>query len=87
MKQLTVHYCGWGEDWPLALHALLFRMAQDGRTYALLFLLFSCALLAAWRLAQAAQRGQGGIGAILALGLCQGGMLWLHTPPALPTWR
>ncbi|HEU0230861.1 MAG TPA: type II toxin-antitoxin system HipA family toxin [Burkholderiaceae bacterium] len=29
MKQLTVHYCGWGEDWPLG------RMADDGQ--ALLF--------------------------------------------------
>lgn len=26
MKQLTVHYCGWGEDWPLG------RLADDGRT-------------------------------------------------------
>lgn len=29
MKKLTVHYCGWGEDWPLA------ALADDGR--ALLF--------------------------------------------------
>jgi len=26
MKQLTVHYCGWGEDWPLG------RLADDGQT-------------------------------------------------------
>lgn len=26
MKQLTVHYCGWGEDWPLG------RLADDGHT-------------------------------------------------------
>ncbi|WP_431287204.1 type II toxin-antitoxin system HipA family toxin [Roseateles chitinivorans] len=26
MKQLAVHYCGWGEDWPLG------RLADDGRT-------------------------------------------------------
>ncbi|MCQ4260925.1 type II toxin-antitoxin system HipA family toxin [Stutzerimonas stutzeri] len=26
MKQITVHYCGWGEDWPLG------RLADDGRT-------------------------------------------------------
>ena len=26
MKQLTVHYCGWGEDWPLGLPA------DDGQT-------------------------------------------------------
>ena len=25
MKQLTVHYCGWGEDWPLG------RLADDGQ--------------------------------------------------------
>ena len=29
MKLLTVHYCGWGEDWPLG------RLADDGQ--ALLF--------------------------------------------------
>lgn len=26
MQQLTVHYCGWGEDWPLG------RLADDGQT-------------------------------------------------------
>lgn len=26
MKQLDVHYCGWGEDWPLG------RRADDGQT-------------------------------------------------------
>lgn len=26
MKKLAVHYCGWGEDWPLG------RLADDGRT-------------------------------------------------------
>lgn len=26
MKQLSVHYCGWGEDWPLG------RLADDGQT-------------------------------------------------------
>lgn len=26
MKQLAVHYCGWGEDWPLG------RLADDGQT-------------------------------------------------------
>jgi len=26
MKQLTVHYCGWGEDWPLG------RLADDGQS-------------------------------------------------------
>lgn len=26
MKQMTVHYCGWGEDWPLG------RLADDGQT-------------------------------------------------------
>ena len=26
MKQRTVHYCGWGEDWPLG------RLADDGQT-------------------------------------------------------
>ena len=26
MKQLAVHYCGWGEDW------LLGRLADDGAT-------------------------------------------------------
>lgn len=62
----------------LAMHALLFRMAQDGRTYAVLFLAFCCALLAAWRLVEAAWRGEGGAGAVIALGLCQGIMLWLH---------
>lgn len=68
----------WVAGLVLALHALVFRMAQDGRAYAILFLVFSCALLAAWRLAEAARRGEWGIGAIVALGLCQGGMLWLH---------
>lgn len=29
MKKLAVHYCGWGEDWPLGM------LADDGR--ALLF--------------------------------------------------
>lgn len=62
----------------VALHALLFRMSQDGRTYAILFLVFCCAMLAAWRLVEAAQRRQVGFGALLALGLCQGAMLWLH---------
>ncbi len=62
----------------IALHATLFRMAQDGRTYALLFLVFCCALLAAWRLTEAARQGRRGLGPVVALGLCQGGMLWLH---------
>ncbi|HWT10930.1 MAG TPA: glycosyltransferase family 39 protein [Roseomonas sp.] len=62
----------------VALHALLFRMSQDGRTYAILFLVFCCAMLAAWRLVEAAQRRQAGLGAVVALGLCQGAMLWLH---------
>lgn len=26
MKLLTVHYCGWGEDWPLG------RLADDGQS-------------------------------------------------------
>jgi len=26
VKQLTAHYCGWGEDWPLG------QLADDGRT-------------------------------------------------------
>ncbi len=26
MKKLAVHYCGWGEDWPLS------TLADDGRT-------------------------------------------------------
>lgn len=26
MKQLIVHYCGWGENWPLG------RLADDGHT-------------------------------------------------------
>lgn len=62
----------------LALHATLLRLAQDGRTYTVLFLVFCCALLAAWRLVEAARRGEGGLGALLALGFCQGVMLWLH---------
>jgi len=62
----------------VALHALLFRLSQDGRTYAVLFLIFSCALLAAWRVTRAAQRGEGGVPAVIALGACLGGMLWLH---------
>ncbi|MEO3473789.1 glycosyltransferase family 39 protein [Roseomonas sp. CAU 1739] len=68
----------WTAGLIVALHALLFRMSQDGRTYAILFLMFCCALLAAWRLVAAARRGEAGVAAILALGLCQGGMLWLH---------
>lgn len=67
----------------LALHATLLRVAQDGRTYAVLFLVFCCALLAAWRLVEAARRGRGGLGALLALGLCQGAMLWLHHTAAI----
>jgi len=62
----------------IALHGLLFRLSQDGRTYAVLFFVFTCALLAAWRLAQAARRGEAGVLPVLALGLCQGAMLWLH---------
>ncbi|MBW6396769.1 glycosyltransferase family 39 protein [Roseomonas sp. HJA6] len=62
----------------IALHALLFRMSQDGRTYAVLFFVFCCALLAAWRLTEAARRGEAGVPAVIALGVCQGGMLWLH---------
>lgn len=68
----------WAAAATIAVHALLFRMSQDGRTYAILFLVFCCAMLAAWRLSEAARRGQAGLGAILALGLCQGAMLWLH---------
>lgn len=67
----------------IALHALLYRMSQDGRTYAVLFFIFCCALLAAWRLTQAAWRGEKGVLPIIALGLCQGAMLWLHHTAAI----
>ncbi|WP_198378537.1 glycosyltransferase family 39 protein, partial [Neoroseomonas rubea] len=59
----------------VALQASLIRHGQDGRTYALLFLLFCCALLAALRLVLAARAGRGGIAAGAPLALAQGGML------------
>jgi hypothetical protein len=67
----------------VALHASLIRHGQDGRTYALLFLLSCCALLAALRLVLAARDGRRGTGAVLALGLLQGAMLWLHHTAAI----
>ncbi|MBP0466418.1 glycosyltransferase family 39 protein [Roseomonas sp. PWR1] len=67
----------------VALHGSLIRHGQDGRTYALLFLLFCCALFAAQRLVGAARDGRRGAGAVLALGLLQGAMLWLHHTAAI----
>ncbi len=67
----------------VALNAALIRMSQDGRAYALLFLVFCCALLAAWRIVEAARRGEGGVGAVLGLAVAQGAMLWLHHTAAI----
>jgi hypothetical protein len=67
----------------VALNAALLRMSQDGRAYALLFLLFCCALLAAWRLVEAARDGRAGFGAVAGLGVAQGAMLWLHHTAAI----
>jgi hypothetical protein len=73
----------WTAALAVALHATLFRLSQDGRTYTILFLLFCCALLAAWHLLEAARRGIGAAGPVIALGLCQGAMLWLHSTAAI----
>jgi hypothetical protein len=67
----------------VALNAALLRMSQDGRAYAVLFLLFCCALLAAWRLVEAARGGRAGAGAVMGLGAAQGAMLWLHHTAAI----
>lgn len=67
----------------VALNAALLRMSQDGRTYAVLFLLFCCALLAAWRLVEAAREGRRGLGAVAGLGVMQGAVLWLHHTAAI----
>ncbi|CAH0295409.1 hypothetical protein ROS9278_04361 [Roseomonas sp. CECT 9278] len=67
----------------VALNAALLRLSQDGRTYAVLFLLFCCALLAAWRLVEAAREGRAGLGAVAGLGATQGAVLWLHHTAAI----
>lgn len=67
----------------VTLNAALLRLSQDGRAYAVLFLLFCCALLAAWRLVEAARDGRTGPVAVMGLGVAQGAMLWLHRTAAI----
>jgi mannosyltransferase len=62
----------------VAVTSTLIRFSQDARTYAILFLLFSCAMVVALRLARTQVSRRELAFDIVALGLLQAGMLWLH---------
>lgn len=63
----------------LALAATHIRFSQDARTYALLFLPVSIALLITVRLGLHATMDRVALRYVVLLGLVQGSMLWLHS--------
>jgi hypothetical protein len=67
----------------LTLAASHVRLSQDARTYAVLSLVSSCALLLTMRLARRTTMDRGTAGCLLAVGAAQGTLLWLHATAPL----